>query len=402
MRRSSKVLLSGGLVLGVGALAWTPVAVPRIVKLPTNVDRTDHYEGNLVTFIDRTTGTALATPSAVPLTIDRHIASIPGASGAHVTLLKETTTAHMGGQDVVQEHVYAVDRRTMENVADPRAYTFTPDNVLDRSGTYYLTLPMGVHSSGEALSIWKPEAGASYPLVSTTPATGTEAGTKVVYLQGEIPTPLPAPAYEIAMLQARGLPMQLTPEQVAAQLTAAGVDVAAAAPILIANLSAAELQAVTDVLALPMPLKYSIYGHGLLGAEPKTGGLVSLSGIVDGIGVKPDMSAIAPAVAALTQHADVPAIASLVGILDKMAAAPPQPVYEMQYTQTAASVAEAASYAQSQADKVTLATTIIPAGMAVVAGALLLAGIALIWLPRRRHPNVAKVPDVAIPEKSAA
>ena len=36
----------------------------------------------------------------------------------------------------------------MQNVADPRAWTFTPANVVDRSGTYYLTLPMGVDSTG--------------------------------------------------------------------------------------------------------------------------------------------------------------------------------------------------------------------------------------------------------------
>jgi hypothetical protein len=396
------VLLAGGLVLGVAAVAWTPVAVPRIVKLPTDIDRTDHYTGNLVTFIDRTTGTALATPSVVPLTIDRHIAGVEGESGAHVALLKETVTAHMGGQDVVQENVYAVDRRTMENVADPRAYTFTPDNVIDRSGTHYLTLPMSLDSKGEALSIWKPEAGASYPLVSTTPATGIEAGTKAVYLHGEIPTPLPAPAYELAILRARGLPMQLTPEQASAQLTAAGVDVAAVAPVLIANLDAAELKAVTDVLALPMPLKYSVYGHGLLGAEPKTGGLVTLTGIVDGISVKPDLSGMAPAIAALRQHADVPAIASLMAILDKMGAAPPQPVYEMQYTQTPASVADAASYARSQADKVVLATRTLPVGMAVVAAMFVLGGSALVWFPRRRHSKTADVTEVAIAEKSAA
>jgi hypothetical protein len=261
---------------------------------------------------------------------------------------------------------------------------------------------MGLHSTGEALSIWKPEAGTSYPLASTTPATGTEAGTKLVYLQGEIPTALPVPAYELAILRARGLPMQLTPDQVSAQLTAAGVDVAAAAPVLIANLTATELEAVTDVLALPMPLRYSVYGHGLLGAEPKTGGLVSLSGVVDGISVKPDMSGMAPALAALKQHAGVPAIASLIAILGKMAAAPPQPVYEMRYTQTPASVADAASYARSQADKVVVATTTIPVATGVVAALFVLGGIAVVWFTRRRHPKTAVVTDLAMSEKSAA
>ena len=61
----------------------------------------------------------------------------------------------------------------------------------------------------------------------------------------------------------------------------------------------------------------------------------------------------------LASHKDVPAIASLVTTLEATVAAPPQPVYEMRYTQTPASVAEAARYTGTRADKVTLASTTI-------------------------------------------
>lgn len=401
MHRFAKFLLGGGLLLGAAALAWRPVVVPQTVKFPTNVDRTYHYAGSLVTFVDPQTGATLATPATVPLTIDRQVTSVPGATGAHVAVLKETITAHMGDRTAVQENVYALDRRTMKNISDPQAYTYAAGNVLDRSGTYYLTMPMGLDASGESLSIWKPEAGASYPLVSTTPARGTEGGTKVVYLQGTIPTPLPAPAYELAALQAQGFPMQLAPTALTAQLTASGVDLAAVVPMLAANLSATEMQAVAGALASPIPLKYFVYGHGLTGVEPTTGSLVTMTGVVDGIAVQPDLSAIAPVAAALASHADVPAIASLIGVFDKMVAAPPQPVYEMQYTQTPASVTEAAADARSDARTVTLMTTTIPTWLAIVGGLFIIAGAA-VWFFQRRQPKPTATVEVRPLEKSAA
>lgn len=402
MRRTAGALLVAGLLLATPAAAWRPVMVPRLVKFPTNVNRTDHYAGTMVTYLDRTTGATLASPSSVPLTLDRHLQSVPGGSSSRVSLVKETITAHIGDQTTVQENVYAVDRRTMENVADPRAFTFTPDNVLDRSGTYYLTMPMDLKSSGEKEAIWKPEGGASYSAVSASPGKGSEGDTKVVYLQARIDRPMPVPDYELAVLKQQGLPTELTPQQVTARLTAAGVDVAAVAPVLLANLTADELKVVTDALAQPVPLRYFVFGHGVLAAEPTTGALVKLDGVVDGIEVQPDMSAMAPVVAALGKHADVPAIASLVNILRGVANAAPQPAFELRYTQTPESVADAGAYARSKASKVRLARTTIPLVLAGVS-AVLLVGFVVLWrLGRRRPPRATEAVVTHEPRRSAA
>ena len=360
MKRPAKVLIGVGVALLVATVGWSPLVVPRLVKLPGDINRTDHYSGTFVTFVDQSSGATLASPLVVPLTIDRHVASVPGATTAHVSLLHETITAHMGANTVVQQNVYAVDRRSMQNIADPRAWTFTPGNVVDRSGTYYLTLAMGVHPTGVSIKVWKPEAGASYPVTSTTPAKGVAASSRVVYLKGNIPSPLPVPPYEAAALTAQGLPMQLSPAQAGARLAAAGVNTAALLPVLARTLSAQELAPVSAAVTAPVALHYFVYGHGLLAVEPTTGGLVQLSGIVDGIAVQPDTRAISTALTVLTRHQNVPAIASLVTTLEQTVAAPPQPVYELRYTQTPASVVAAASYAHAQAGRVTLATTTLP------------------------------------------
>ncbi len=388
MRRFAKVLLGVGVLVCIVAIAWRPVVVPRVVKLPSNVDRTDSYAGTFVTFVDRATGATLTTPKSAPLTIDRHVQSVGDQTGSSVAVLKETLTAKMGDQTQVEENQYTVDRRTMQNVADPRAWAFSPANLVDRSGSYYVTLPMSLGSSGVTLNIWKPEAAATYPLTSTTPATGTLNGTGVVNLKGNIPTPLPVAPYELSALEAQGLPVQLTPDQVTAQLTAAGIDVAAAAPVLAAHLTSAELATVTGAIGQPVPLAYSVYGNGLVAAEPTTGGLVQLSQIVDGIAVKPDLGALGPVVTVLQAHADVPEIASLLTSLQAVSSAPPTPVFELRYTQTPASVASAAAYTSDQADKVRLAQSTIP--NLLLAGGLLLVvlgGLGL-WRTRRREEEL--------------
>jgi hypothetical protein len=83
---------------------------------------------------------------------------------------------------------------------------------------------MGLDPKGVDIQIWKPEAGTSYQLASTTPATGSAGGADVVFLKGNIPAPIPVASYETAALQAQGLPMELTPAQSAATLAAAGVE----------------------------------------------------------------------------------------------------------------------------------------------------------------------------------
>ena len=48
--------------------------------------------------------------------------------------------------DATQTNVYVMDRRTLQNVADDRAYAFDPSNVVDRSGAYRLNLPFDTSS----------------------------------------------------------------------------------------------------------------------------------------------------------------------------------------------------------------------------------------------------------------
>ena len=57
-------------------------------------------------------------------------------------VVKETIAQKAGSLvDTTQTNVYVMDRTTLENLADDRAYAFDPENVVDRAGAYRLNLP---------------------------------------------------------------------------------------------------------------------------------------------------------------------------------------------------------------------------------------------------------------------
>ena len=92
-------------------------------------------------------------------------------------MVEETITQKAGDLvDATQTNVYVMDRRTLQNVADDRAYAFDPSNVVDRSGTYRLNLPFDT-SSGSTYPIYKNEIATTYEMhANTTTPTTDEAG----------------------------------------------------------------------------------------------------------------------------------------------------------------------------------------------------------------------------------
>src|SRR5262245_11651705 len=166
--------LAGG--LAVAALLWMVIGIPTVVKYPTDLDVSPRYEGSFSLLVDPMTATPLAEPVTMPLTVDRHIQAIGDQSGSSTVVVRETIHQVAGDLlDVTQTNQYVMDRSSIENVADDRAYAFDPANVVDRSGSYRLNLPFDT-SRGEAYDIYKNEIDDTYQLVgdTATPTTDLE------------------------------------------------------------------------------------------------------------------------------------------------------------------------------------------------------------------------------------
>lgn len=401
MKRMTKVIgVLGGLFLIV-ALAWHPLVEPGIVKFPGDVNRPETYTGTFVVFVDQSTGAPLAQPTTLPLTIQRQIKGIPRATGAHVALVDEVNTIAMGPLTTVQENIYALNRRTMKNVSDKQAVTWKAGNVVDRSGSYYLTLPMNVPSKGASYNMWNQNSAGTETITNASPATGKLSGTNVVFLKGDL-TPTPVASYELEALKAQGFPIQLTGAQLASQLQGAGIDLTAATTALSKVLTPAEMTSLAGVLTQPVPLQYYSYGTGQIAVEPKTGAIVQLSGIVDGISVKPVLASLSPALAILTAHQSDPTVAALLKTFTAAASAPAQSVYELRYNQTPSSVAKDAADARHQANQVTLATVVLPRGIYGVTMVLVVLFAFLLWRDRRPPAPVEHIEKLAPPERRAA
>lgn len=116
----------------------------------------------------------------MPLHIERHIRAIGEESGASRVVVEETITQRASDiVDATQTNVYVMDRRSLENVADDRAYAFEPSNVVDRSGAYRLNLPFDT-SSASTYDIYKNETGTTYEMsADTTTPTVEEAGLRL-------------------------------------------------------------------------------------------------------------------------------------------------------------------------------------------------------------------------------
>lgn len=382
MSRGSKVAGVVGVVVLLVGLLWSPLIKPQLVKFPTNVDRAERYQGTLTLYVDQSTGAPLASPQAVPLTIDRHITSIGRASGAHVTLVDETESLVLGVATTVQENIFAIDRKTGKNVGNRQAVTFAAGNAVDRSGSYSLVVGRGVPSHGASYPIWKQETATTYTLHNNTPATGVISGVHVVNLTGSLP-PTPVAAYEQKMLVSQGFPSTLTTTQVATLLQGAGVDLYETLSQLSNILTPTEMNTVTATVSRGIPLQYLSSSQGNIAVEPHTGIFVKVSNAVRGFYVKPDVAALGPMTSALTAHASDPTVASLLSTLSRVAAAAPQPVLELRYDQTPASIDVDASYAKSQARRLRMASVIIPLGLIALGVIILMIDALFVW--RGRH-----------------
>src|SRR3954452_4509196 len=185
MPRLAKTLLIIAALPLVLLAGWQRVIEPSLVKIPGDVNRTNHYSGTVSVFVDQKTTIDLPTPQESPMTIVRTAKSVPGGTGATTTELRETDNISLLGQNAEQPFVFVLDRSSARNVFDERATAF--GNNVNRHGAYYPNLTFGVDSSRH-YAIWNTEAGVPYAIERQGGAeTTTINGVSVLRMQGTLP-----------------------------------------------------------------------------------------------------------------------------------------------------------------------------------------------------------------------
>jgi hypothetical protein len=386
MRTRSKVLIAIGTAFAVLAGIWALLAPGQLVKYPNDLDKTAVATGKFTLFLHPGTGVPYVSPQVLPLTINRrlHVVSSNGSQA----VVKEDSVEKIGllpQQDLQQQ--YVIDRSSLKNLQSRQSWAYTAANQENRSPAYSINLPFDTGAG--PYQIWKNEVARSYTFRQQG-ARFTRDGVTLIPLQGEL-TNAPAQAYYLAELRSLGLPTSTTIQRLTPQLKALGLDPAQLTTTLLPKLRPADRSAIQAALAQPIGLRYMVSVKTRLLVEPTTGAIVSLDNINQTLSAQPELAGLTQIAAVLNQpqYRTLPVIRTVGATLTKLAtSAPTVKVFNINYGQTPASVADIASYAKSKADSIDTVKTTIPLAILLV-GALSAAIGLTMWLIDRRGRDEA-------------
>ena len=383
MRRPAKILMGLGVLLIVLAVVARFVVPAIAVKYPGGpLNKTAHATGTFTLYIDPSTAAPLKTPQKLPLDIKRNL-HVTDDSGSRA-VVQENDVEQIGDlkpQDLQQQ--YVLDRKSLKSVDDDRSWAYTSTNKVDRSPAYAINLPF--NSGKGPYQVWKNESGVSYPF--TKIGQTERAGVKLYRYDG-ILKGAPVQSYYIDQLSSQGIPKFLTPAQTAAQLKALGADPAVLEAAVLPQLSAVDSATGKSILAQNVPLKYTLDIHTTFLVEPKTGAIVGLEKINQTLYATPDIQGIGRIQTILNkpQYAKNAVVQSAATVIGKLVQKPPVTrVFNITYSQTAASIADLAKFAKSRADKITIAKVVLPLGILGLGIVVALIGLILGLVNRRRN-----------------
>jgi hypothetical protein len=381
--RGARALVGVGTTLLVGALAWRLLAAPALVRFPTDLDKNVHFEGTVTLLADPLTARQLADPKSFPLAIDQHIRSVPGASDGRSTVVDVTVVQKAAPiMDSTQEHRYVIDRSSMANVRDSRAYAFGPSHPVDRSGGYSFALPGGVEA-GTTVPMYSNPLGTGLPAaIHDNPPPVDTGGVEAREMAVSLTDAPLSDAYMDDMRTHTPLPVALSPAQLRSVLSERGLDLDGLVADLRPVVTPADAAILAEATTTPVPLRYVVTVESRSGVEPTSGLFIGLAQH-EVVGVHPDAPALSRLAEMLGRYPQVPAAMEAEKTVGRVVSGPPLKVLEMQYGQPSAQVAETAA-AVSQTRSLYLAVTRgVPAGLALAGLLALMAGLVLL---RRRRP----------------
>lgn len=384
--RYPRTALVAGAAFALAALVWLVVGVPTFVKYPTDLDATPRYEGTFTVLVDAATAAPLPEPLELPLTVERHIESLEDEAGATRVVVRETIDLRAGDLlEATHVNQYVMDRSTLENVADERAFAYDPANVVDRSGVYRVNLPFDT-AGGQTHPIYQNEIEDTYQMVPDDSSTVTDIeGVGVEVFTAEA-TELPlSETYLRTLDQMVPLPESVTLDQLEPHLLAAGIDVAGVTEALAPVITPADAAAFAELAARPIGLQYVQSFTGNAAVEPVTGAQVRVDVTSESVGVRPELTSLPALQEILGHYPEVPEAVTTSEALDELATAPAIPLFEYSYAQTPESVAEVADMTRDLRSQVMLAKVWLPLGLAAAAAISLAVGLA-VFLRRRPRP----------------
>ena len=173
----------------------------------------------------------------------------------------------------------------------------------------------------------------------------------------------------------------MTLDQLKPQLKALGLDVDAALAAVAPVITPEDLATLAQIAAKPIPLQYVLSFEGTAAVETTTGAEVDV-GAIEWVGAKPVLADVAALQAIIAHYPDVPEAVAAGDALAALSSAPATKLFEYQYQQTPASVADIAAEVKAMRNQIRLAEMYVPFGLLGAAGLSVAVGAFVFW--RRR------------------
>lgn len=373
---ASKILIGLGIALILAAILWWAIAVNAFVKLPDDVNSTTEYTGDMTFYVNPLNHQPLPEGQEMKfnMQVERTVSSIKDQYNSSTGVLSEAIVFNIEGFPPQNyKFSYVLDRKNMQNKNESRAWAWTPQDVVERSPSYYPFLPLDT-SKDQSYSVWKNEVNDS--VNSEFVNEEEKDGVTVYNFKGSFAGKDVAPAYVDVLSQSAGggqgglgLPKQVTFQDIAPQLAAQGVDVNGLLALLNQKLSAADLQA----LQQPMPLNYLWDMDMETSIEPKTGAPVDVYKDAESLSAKTDFSQLATV---LAKYAQDPTLGPVLAKLQsQLSGADAQKIFDYSYEQTDESVKKTVDDAKNQSGKINVAKVYIPWALLIVGALILIIGL---------------------------
>ncbi len=371
----SKVFIVVGIILILAAILWWAIAVSAMVKLPSDVDVENRYQGEMTWYFNPDPAAFRPLPEGqevrVGLEMVQRITALAEGFDSSRGLVKETVLYRMG--DIEQEpmeFVYALDRGTLENVSDDRAYAWTPQNVVDRGGTYYPFLTFDT-SKDETYSVWKSEVGEGVDAEFVS----EEEKEKITVYNFKISFE-DKPVAE-AYVESMGLPREVTLGEVKETLKEAGLDVEAFLALATRVMSAEDMGALNSALQAKIPVEYLWSAEQEFSVDPKTGIPIDVYKSAETLSMRLDTSGLSQLLPVLSKYASDPqlgpAITQLSGLQSQLGA--PKKVFSYDYHTTPESIAANAEDARRNTNKINIIKVYVPWALLVIGALFLIGGL---------------------------
>ena len=393
-KKFSAALVVIGILLVAVAIVWWAVIAPLLVKLPSDVDTRMDFEGNLTLYINPETGQPLPAGQemALPMTVARTFKSLADLYTSNTAFFEDTLVMTVAGDEgPPQVSHYALDRKTRKCVESEENWAYAPQIVLaDRVGNYGPLFPGGLKVGDTVTAFFNDPAKAFDVTVVEKIADWNGLGVTALKIDATRPSSDYYPAIAAAVLGAgQGLPMEITFDELSAQLKAQSpdLDLEALLPALAAVADPEDLQALQALTQQPIKLTYKQESGDVIYIEQKTGATIGAT-FDRTTTMSPDTSGLVGAFAIIGKYASDPtvgpAITAAIQAGTQLAGAEPSPIFNQNMTIIDDSQADLAESAKDKIPLLSLVNLWIPVIVGVIGALILILGAAILAAKRRK------------------